>query len=55
MNEPSNFVFGSTVGCPGNHLDNPPYVPREFHDNDSFLSLCALKKTDYQKSLEMGV
>ncbi|ELU15628.1 hypothetical protein CAPTEDRAFT_167453 [Capitella teleta] len=28
MNEPSNFVFGSTVGCPGNHLDNPPYVPQ---------------------------
>ncbi|KAL8576667.1 hypothetical protein ACOMHN_025142 [Nucella lapillus] len=27
MNEMSNFVGGSTVGCPGDNLDKPPYVP----------------------------
>ncbi|XP_004709306.1 lysosomal alpha-glucosidase isoform X2 [Echinops telfairi] len=27
MNEPSNFVKGSEVGCPDNELENPPYVP----------------------------
>ncbi|XP_062936672.1 lysosomal alpha-glucosidase isoform X2 [Cynocephalus volans] len=27
MNEPSNFVRGSEVGCPNNELENPPYVP----------------------------
>ena len=27
MNEPSNFVDGSTKGCPETPLDNPPYAP----------------------------
>ncbi|KAM9818290.1 lysosomal alpha-glucosidase [Syngnathus typhle] len=27
MNEPSNFVDGSTNSCPSNKLDNPPYTP----------------------------
>ncbi|XP_052262842.1 lysosomal alpha-glucosidase-like isoform X2 [Dreissena polymorpha] len=27
MNEPSNFVQGSTSGCPKNDLENPPFVP----------------------------
>ncbi|KAM6164701.1 lysosomal alpha-glucosidase [Rhynchocyon petersi] len=27
MNEPSNFVKGSEVGCPDSELENPPYVP----------------------------
>ncbi|XP_034043234.1 lysosomal alpha-glucosidase [Thalassophryne amazonica] len=27
MNEPSNFLDGSTIGCPSNSLENPPYTP----------------------------
>ena len=27
MNEPSNFVFGSTVGCTNSTEDKPPYTP----------------------------
>ncbi|KAL6111023.1 uncharacterized protein ACO6RY_19988 [Pungitius sinensis] len=27
MNEPSNFLDGSTRGCPSNSLENPPYTP----------------------------
>lgn len=27
MNEPSNFLSGSTTGCPQSKLEDPPYVP----------------------------
>ena len=27
MNEPSNFVDGSTTGCTNNSLDYPPFIP----------------------------
>ncbi|XP_015249519.1 PREDICTED: lysosomal alpha-glucosidase-like [Cyprinodon variegatus] len=27
MNEPSNFMDGSTESCPSNSLENPPYTP----------------------------
>jgi hypothetical protein len=27
MNEPSNFVDGSTSGCSNNSLDYPPFTP----------------------------
>ena len=27
MNEPSNFVQGSTKGCPNNNLEHPPFLP----------------------------
>jgi lysosomal alpha-glucosidase len=28
MNEPSNFVDGSSKGCTDNSLDEPPYIPK---------------------------
>ena len=41
MNEPSNFVHGSTSGCPNNTIENPPYVPRIILNSLSAGTLCA--------------
>ncbi len=35
MNEISNFVQGSTVGCPNSPLESPPYIP---HIADNLLN-----------------
>ncbi|CAF3709824.1 unnamed protein product [Rotaria sordida] len=40
MNEPSNFIDGSYVGCTTNFLDNPPYVPHVLGNSLSSKSLC---------------
>ncbi|XP_035695531.1 lysosomal alpha-glucosidase-like [Branchiostoma floridae] len=41
MNEPSNFVDGSTHGCPDNHLEKPPYTPAVVGGSLSAKTLCA--------------
>ena len=41
MNEPSNFVHGSTSGCPNNTLENPPYLPPIIFKSISAGTLCA--------------
>lgn len=34
MNEPSNFLDGSTKGCPSTMVENPPYTPGRNLPND---------------------
>lgn len=41
MNEPSNFLQGSTKGCPSNTLENPPYTPGILGDSLKDKTLCA--------------
>ena len=41
MNEPSNFVHGSTSGCPDNKWENPVYVPRIDGGSLADRTLCA--------------
>ncbi|EDO41811.1 predicted protein [Nematostella vectensis] len=40
MNEPSNFVQGSTSGCPNTKWDNPPYTPHIIGDKLIDKTLC---------------
>ncbi|XP_078521078.1 lysosomal alpha-glucosidase-like [Lissotriton helveticus] len=41
MNEPSNFVDGSTDGCPAGEFDNPPYTPAVLGGTLYAKTLCA--------------
>ncbi|CAF3499233.1 unnamed protein product [Rotaria sp. Silwood1] len=40
MNEPSNFLDGSSDGCTDNKLDNPPFVPDVLGGSLSSKTLC---------------
>jgi len=40
MNEPSNFVVGSTEGCTTNKYDNPPFTPSIVGGSLSQKTLC---------------
>uniref|UniRef100_A0A8C7E2A0 P-type domain-containing protein n=1 Tax=Naja naja TaxID=35670 RepID=A0A8C7E2A0_NAJNA len=44
MNEPSNFVDGSTEGCSKGDLDNPPYTPAILGGSLSAKTICASAK-----------
>ncbi|XP_056890732.1 lysosomal alpha-glucosidase isoform X1 [Takifugu flavidus] len=41
MNEPSNFLEGSTKGCPSTSLENPPYTPGVLGGSLKAKTLCA--------------
>uniref|UniRef100_H3CS37 Alpha glucosidase 2 n=1 Tax=Tetraodon nigroviridis TaxID=99883 RepID=H3CS37_TETNG len=41
MNEPSNFLEGSTKGCPSTSLENPPYTPGILGGSLKSKTLCA--------------
>ncbi|XP_047435014.1 lysosomal alpha-glucosidase isoform X1 [Mugil cephalus] len=41
MNEPSNFLDGSTNGCPSSPLENPPYTPGVLQGLLRAKTLCA--------------
>lgn len=40
MNEPSNFLSGSTTGCPQSKLEDPPYVPGVNGGKLNFKTMC---------------
>uniref|UniRef100_A0A670XY36 Lysosomal alpha-glucosidase-like n=1 Tax=Pseudonaja textilis TaxID=8673 RepID=A0A670XY36_PSETE len=44
MNEPSNFIDGSTEGCSKGDLDNPPYTPGILGGSLSAKTICASAK-----------
>ncbi|CAK8696713.1 unnamed protein product [Clavelina lepadiformis] len=44
MNEPSNFVHGSTSSCPNNLYENPPYVPHVNGHSLADRTLCSSSK-----------
>ncbi|CAN9510595.1 unnamed protein product [Ophioblennius macclurei] len=41
MNEPSNFLDGSTNGCPSNDIEHPPYTPGVLGDLLRAKTVCA--------------
>uniref|UniRef100_A0A4W3J130 Alpha glucosidase 2 n=1 Tax=Callorhinchus milii TaxID=7868 RepID=A0A4W3J130_CALMI len=44
MNEPSNFLDGSTEGCPSDRFENPPYVPGVLGGQLRSKTICASAK-----------
>ncbi|XP_077865950.1 lysosomal alpha-glucosidase-like, partial [Saccoglossus kowalevskii] len=44
MNEPSNFVDGSILGCPDNSYEHPPYTPDVLGDKLSAFTVCVSAK-----------
>eukprot|EP00112_Aurelia_sp_Birch-Aquarium-sp1_P012332 Seg2594.1 transcript_id=Seg2594.1/GoldUCD/mRNA.D3Y31 product="Lysosomal alpha-glucosidase" protein_id=Seg2594.1/GoldUCD/D3Y31 len=44
MNEPSNFVYGSTNGCPKSSYNSPPYVPSVAGGNLIAQTICMTAK-----------
>lgn len=40
MNEPSNFIQGSTKGCTDNKWDNPPYLPKVIGNKLADKTIC---------------
>lgn len=44
MNEPSNFLSGSTTGCPNSLLEDPPYVPAVLGGKLNYKTMCMTAK-----------
>nr|XP_026693555.1 LOW QUALITY PROTEIN: lysosomal alpha-glucosidase-like [Ciona intestinalis] len=54
MNEPSNFVTGSTTGCPNNQYEDPPYVPHVTGGKLQSRTLCSSSK-HYNETIHYNV